>query len=135
MGFMDKLFKTQQNNVNEEQTGIQWEPLESVDQLDNVIKNSTLKPKVIFKHSTRCGISRMVLRHFENDFKKNDDEVTFYFLDLLNYREVSADVASKLNVIHQSPQVIILYNKEILHTESHQGIDIKKVQQIVTNKK
>jgi bacillithiol system protein YtxJ len=135
MGFMDKLFKTQQNNVNEEQTGIQWEPLESVDQLDNVIKNSTLKPKVIFKHSTRCGISRMVLRQFENDFKKNDDEVTFYFLDLLNYREVSADVASKLNVIHQSPQVIILYNKEILHTESHQGIDIKKVQQIVTNKK
>jgi bacillithiol system protein YtxJ len=135
MGFMDKLFKTQQNNVNEEQTGIQWEPLESVDQLDNVIKNSTLKPKVIFKHSTRCGISRMVLRQFENDFKKNDDEVTFYFLDLLNYREVSADVASKLNVVHQSPQVIILYNKEILHTESHQGIDIKKVQQIVTNKK
>jgi bacillithiol system protein YtxJ len=135
MGFMDKLFKTQQNNINEEQTGIQWEPLESVDQLDNVIKNSTLKPKVIFKHSTRCGISRMVLRQFENDFKKNDDEVTFYFLDLLNYREVSADVASKLNVVHQSPQVIILYNKEILHTESHQGIDIKKVQQIVTNKK
>ncbi|MFT7119224.1 MAG: bacillithiol system protein YtxJ [Nonlabens sp.] len=135
MGFMDKLFKTQQNNVNEEQTGIQWEPLESVDQLDNVIKNSTLKPKVIFKHSTRCGISRMVLRQFENDFKKNDDEVTFYFLDLLNYREVSADVASKLNVVHQSPQVIILYDKEILHTESHQGIDIKKVQQIVTNKK
>jgi bacillithiol system protein YtxJ len=135
MGFMDKLFKTQQNNVNEEQTGIQWESLESVDQLDNVINNSSLKPKVIFKHSTRCGISRMVLRQFENGFEKNDDEVTFYFLDLLNYKEVSAAVASKLNVVHQSPQVIILYNKEILHTESHQGIDIKRVQQIVTNKK
>jgi bacillithiol system protein YtxJ len=135
MGFMDKLFKTQQNSANEEQTGIQWEPLESVDQLDNVINNSSLKPKVIFKHSTRCGISRMVLRQFENGFEKNDDEVTFYFLDLLNYKEVSASVASKLNVVHQSPQVIILYNKEILHTESHQGIDIKKVQQIVTNKK
>lgn len=132
---MDKLFKTQQNKVKEEQTGIQWEPLESVDQLDNVIKNSTLKPKVIFKHSTRCGISRMVLRQFESGFEKNQDEVTFYFLDLLNYREVSTAVASKLNVVHQSPQVIILYNKEILHTESHQGIDIKKVQQIVTNKK
>lgn len=132
---MDKLFKTQQNNTKEEQTGIQWEPLESVDQLDNVIKNSTLKAKVIFKHSTRCGISRMVLRQFENGFEKNNDEVTFYFLDLLNYKEVSAAVASKLNVVHQSPQVIILYNKEILHTESHQGIDIKKVQQIVTSKK
>jgi hypothetical protein len=37
--------------------------------------------------------------------------------------------------VHQSPQLIILYNKEILHIESHQGIDIKKVQEIVTHKK
>ncbi len=132
---MDKLFKKQPNKEIKELTGIQWEPLESIDQLENVIKNSILKPKVIFKHSTRCGISRMVLRQFENGFEKNDDEVTFYFLDLLNYKEVSAAVANRLNVVHQSPQVIILYNKEILHTESHQGIDIKKVQQIVARKK
>ena len=135
MGFIDKLFKTQRDVVKEELTGIQWESLESVDQLDNIINNSSIKPKVIFKHSTRCGISRMVLKQFENGFEKNEDEVAFYFLDLLNYREVSSAVAEKLNVVHQSPQVIILYNKEILHTESHQGIDIKKVQQIVANKK
>ncbi|OUS21722.1 cytosolic protein [Nonlabens dokdonensis] len=135
MGFMDKLFKSQRDIAKEEMTGIPWEPLESIDQLENVIKNSTIKPKVIFKHSTRCGISRMVLNQFENGFESNDDEVTFYFLDLLNYREVSNAVAEKLNVRHQSPQIIVLYNKEILHTESHQGIDIKKVQQIVSNKK
>jgi bacillithiol system protein YtxJ len=135
MGFMDKLFKPQRDIVKEELTGIQWEPLESVDQLDNIINNSTIKPKVIFKHSTRCGISRMVLNQFEKGYESNEDEVTYYFLDLLNYREVSNAVAEKLNVVHQSPQLIILYDKEILHIESHQGIDIKKVQEIVTHKK
>jgi bacillithiol system protein YtxJ len=135
MGFMDKLFKTQRDILKEELTGIQWEPLESVDQLDNIINNSTIKPKVIFKHSTRCGISRMVLNQFEKGFEKNEDDVTYYFLDLLNFRDVSNAVAEKLNVVHQSPQLIILYNKEILHIESHQGIDIKKVQDIVTHKK
>ncbi|AGC78156.1 bacillithiol system protein YtxJ [Nonlabens dokdonensis] len=135
MGFMDKLFKSQRDIAKEEMTGIRWELLESIDQLENVIKNSTIKPKVIFKHSTRCGISRMVLNQFEKGFESNEDAVTFYFLDLLNYREVSNAVAEKLNVRHQSPQVIILYDKEILHTESHHGIDIKKVQQIVSNKK
>jgi bacillithiol system protein YtxJ len=135
MGFMDKLFKTQRDIVKEEWTGIQWEPLESVDQLDNIINNSTIKPKVIFKHSTRCGISRMVLNQFEKGYEKNEDDVTYYFLDLLNFRDVSNAVAEKLNVVHQSPQLIILYNKEILHIESHQGIDIKKVQDIVTHKK
>ncbi|MFB0904609.1 MAG: bacillithiol system redox-active protein YtxJ [Nonlabens sp.] len=135
MGFMDKLFKTQRDIVKKEWTGIQWEPLESVDQLDNIINNSTFKPKVIFKHSTRCGISRMVLNQFEKGYEKNEDDVTYYFLDLLNFRDVSNAVAEKLNVVHQSPQLIILYNKEILHIESHQGIDIKKVQEIVTHKK
>jgi bacillithiol system protein YtxJ len=135
MGLMDKLFKSQRDIVKEELTGIQWEPLESVGQLYNIINNSEIKPKVIFKHSTRCGISRMVLNQFERGYEKNNDDVTFYFLDLLNYRDVSNAVAEKLNVVHQSPQVIILYNREILHIESHQGIDIKRVQEIVTNKK
>ena len=49
---MDKLFKSQRDIAKEEMTGIPWEPLESIDQLENVIKNSTIKPKVIFKHST-----------------------------------------------------------------------------------
>lgn len=135
MGFMDKLFKSQRNIAKKELTGIQWDPLESIGQLENVINNSEIKPKVIFKHSTRCGISRMVLNQFERGYEQNDDDVTFYFLDLLNHRDVSNAVAEKLNVTHQSPQVIVLYNREILHIESHQGIDIKKVQEIVANKK
>jgi bacillithiol system protein YtxJ len=77
----------------------------------------------------------MVLNQFEKGYEKNEDDVTYYFLDLLNFRDVSNAVAEKLNVVHQSPQLIILYNKEILHIESHQGIDIKKVQEIVTHKK
>lgn len=132
---MSKLFNTQRDITNDTKEGIPWESLDSEGQLDNLIKNSILKPKVIFKHSTRCGISRLVLKQFESGYIKNDDDVTYYFLDLLTHREVSNAVAEKLNIVHQSPQVIILYNKEILHTDSHQGIDIKKVQKIVTNKK
>ena len=134
MGFMDKLFKSQRDIAKEEMNGIQWDTLESIDQLDNIIKNSSIKPKVIFKHSTRCGISRMVFNQFQKGYESNDDNVTYYLLDLLSYRDVSNAVAQKLNVVHQSPQVIILFNKEVIHTESHHGIDIKKVQQIVSSK-
>ena len=134
MGFMDKLFKSQRDIAKEEMNGIQWDTLESIDQLDNIIKNSSIKPKVIFKHSTRCGISRMVFNQFQKGYESNDDNVTYYLLDLLSYRDVSNAVAQKLNVVHQSPQVIILFDKEVIHTESHHGIDIKKVQQIVSSK-
>ena len=131
MGIINKLFKSQRDIAKEEMAGIEWDTLESVDQLDNIIKNSSIKPKVLFKHSTRCGISRMVLKQFENGYQKADDQVTYYFLDLLNYREVSNAIAEKLQVTHQSPQVIVLRNEEVIHSESHHGIDIKKVQEIV----
>ena len=134
MGFMDKLFKSQRDIAKEEMDGIQWDTLESIDQLNNIIKNSSIKPKVIFKHSTRWGISRMVFNQFQKGYDSNDDNVTYYLLDLLSYRDVSNAVAQKLNVVHQSPQVIIIFNKEVVHTESHHGIDIKKVQQIVSSK-
>ncbi|GAK98081.1 general stress protein [Nonlabens tegetincola] len=135
MGIFDKFFKSQRDIAKDEITGIPWDSLESVNQLDNVIRNSRLKPKVIFKHSTRCGISRMVLKNFENNYVKNDVDVSYYYLDLLQFREVSNAIAQKLNVVHQSPQVIVLYQEEVLHNESHHGIDIKKVQEIVANKK
>lgn len=131
MGLMDKLFKSQRDIAKEEIKGISWEPLESVDQLHNVIKNSNKKTKVIFKHSTRCGISRMALSSFENNYESKDQNVTYYLLDLLSYRDVSNAIAQELNIQHQSPQVVVLKDERVIHTESHHGIDVKKIQQLI----
>ena len=133
MGLMDKLFKSQRDIAKEEIKGLAWESLESIDQLHNLIKNSSKKTKVIFKHSTRCGISRMALNSFERNYEQKDENATYYLLDLLNHRDVSAAIAQELNVDHQSPQVIVLKDELVLHTESHHGIDIKKVQQLINS--
>ena len=130
MGLMDKLFKSQRDVVKEELQGIAWDNLESVDQLHNLIKNSKTRTKVIFKHSTRCGISRMALNNFERSYEKLDQNVTYYLLDLLNHRDVSDAIATELKVAHQSPQVIVVRDGLVVHTESHHGIDIKKIQQL-----
>ncbi|WP_231959565.1 bacillithiol system redox-active protein YtxJ [Nonlabens sp. Hel1_33_55] len=128
---MDKLFKSQREIAKDEIKGISWEPLESVDQLHNLVKNSNLKTKVIFKHSTRCGISRMALSSFEKNYENLDQNAAYYLLDLLNYRDVSTAIAEELNVQHQSPQVIVLKDEKVIHTESHHGIDINKIQSLI----
>ncbi len=130
MGIMDKLFKPQRDIAKDEIKGIKWESLESVDQLHNLVKNSKLTTKVIFKHSTRCGISRMALNNFERNYEELNQNVTYYLLDLLNNRDVSNAIAEELKVAHQSPQVIVLKDGLVIHTESHHGIDIKKIQQL-----
>ncbi|WP_438963186.1 bacillithiol system redox-active protein YtxJ [Nonlabens sp.] len=132
MGLLDKLFKSQREiEKKDHNEGLPWQLLDSEDQLNNLISNSKKKVKVIFKHSTRCGISRMVLKNFESGYTLDEDQASFYLLDLLNHRELSNTIASKLNVMHQSPQVIVIDNEEIVHTDSHHGIDIKRVEQLI----
>ncbi|MDP5077524.1 MAG: bacillithiol system redox-active protein YtxJ [Nonlabens sp.] len=134
MGILDRLFKSDSEGTKEESPkGLPWEMLESIEQFHNVMANSSKKPKVIFKHSTRCGISRMVLKNFEMGYTLQNGVAGFYLLDLLNNREVSNEIASKLNVSHQSPQIIILRDEQVLHTESHHGIDIHKVEELINN--
>ncbi len=134
MGFLDRFFKSDSASASDTaRSGIPWEMLESVEQLQNVIRNSAKKPKVIFKHSTRCGISRMVLKDFERGYSLKGGEAGFYLLDLLNHRDVSDAIAQKLSVTHQSPQVIVLKDELVRHTESHHGIDIRKIEELILN--
>lgn len=129
MGLFDKAFKSQRDIAKKDIEEFHWESLTEEEQLDQIKEESGEKTVVIFKHSTRCGISRMVLRTFEKDFQKEPaDDHKMYFLDLLANRNISNEVASRFKVPHESPQVIILKNGEVVHHASHHSIDAAKVE-------
>ena len=123
MGFFDKLKKTQRDIVKEEIIEIPWHVLSQLDQLDTIVKESMTNPVVIFKHSTRCGISRMVLKEFEKTYTFTDNQVKLYFLDLLANRDVSNEIATRFKVAHESPQLIIIKNGTVVHHDSHHSIN------------
>ena len=50
-----------------------WINLTDINQLDLIVEESKIKAVVIFKHSTRCIISKMALRGFESDYNLGDD--------------------------------------------------------------
>jgi bacillithiol system protein YtxJ len=83
---------------------------------------SNEKPVIIFKHSTRCSISRMALKQFEREFDLNDT-VDAYFLDLIAHRDISNEIASTFNVYHESPQLILIRNGKAVYDVSHSDID------------
>ena len=85
-----------------------WKHLTSIDDLDTAIVSSKNRTVVVFKHSKRCSISRMALKMLESDWDESLAEVDAHFLDLLEHRDISAAIAEKLGVIHQSPQMIVL---------------------------
>ncbi|MES2544220.1 MAG: bacillithiol system redox-active protein YtxJ [Bacteroidota bacterium] len=120
------LFKNFFGNESEEPSSkINWIALNNLGQLNEIINTSAEKPVIIFKHSTRCSVSRMALKQFENDFdiETLQYNIATYFLDLLNYRDISNEIASRFNVQHQSPQLILIKNGLAVYNVSHSDID------------
>lgn len=118
------LFNNFFGSTPQEETNskINWLQLTDISQLDEIEDASNSKLVLIFKHSTRCSISRMALRQFENEFEANEN-VLPYYLDLLNHRDISNEIAIKFSVVHQSPQLLIISKEKCIHNTSHSDID------------
>lgn len=135
MGLFDKVFKSQRDISKEEIVEVPWHPLDEMGDLDGLEKESQEKTVVIFKHSTRCGISRMVLRNFENEFnEKESDTYKLYFLDLLARRDISDEIARRFKVQHESPQLIIIRDGKVVHHASHHSIKAETVKDYLKTK-
>ena len=117
MGLFGDIFKQKEETTS----NFNWIPLTDIPQLDEILANSTKNTQVIFKHSTRCGVSSMVIKQFE---KQNEDlkNIDFYYLDLLRFREISNEIAIKFAITHQSPQLIAIKDKKVIAHDSHHGI-------------
>jgi bacillithiol system protein YtxJ len=105
---------------------LDWIELNSMEELDQAIENSSDRAAIFFKHSTRCSISSMALNRFENDWKE-DAEGTLYFIDLIKNRDVSNALSEKADVYHQSPQAIVLKDKKAIYDASHSSISATEI--------
>ena len=125
MSLFNNLFgnSSDSNDKGTNQNGLNWNALTEIKQLDAIVDESASTPVVIFKHSTRCSISRMALKNFEREYNLEESEVSPYFLDLLEHREISNEIAQKFQVIHQSPQLLLIKNGKSVYDASHSEID------------
>ena len=114
--------KERQEEEPEKKTYLRWLPLTSLEQLETIETESNAASVLIFKDSTRCGISKMVIKQFEKLFTEENQHLKVYYLDLLNYRDISNEIAVKFQVMHQSPQLIVIRNGTAVHHASHNDI-------------
>lgn len=106
---------------------LNWSELQSADQLEQIKLESLITPVVIFKHSTRCNISSMVKDRLERKWNMINVPAKAYYLDLLNYREISNQIASDFEIEHQSPQMLIISSGDCRFHSSHNEIDVNQI--------
>jgi len=110
---------------------MQWKMINDPSQISE-IKN---KPgySLIFKHSTRCSVSMMAKRRFEMDWEAIPENTSLYFLDLISYRAISAQIAETFQVHHESPQILLIKDGDCILDASHSDISAEEVAEVISN--
>jgi bacillithiol system protein YtxJ len=112
-----------------------WHQLTDLSQIELLKKtyeeqSGLVRTVLIFKHSSRCGVSAMVLHRLESRWK-DTDSMPCYFLDLLSHHDISEAIALEFGVKHESPQVLLIKNGKCVYHQSHNGIRAEEIVEVV----
>ncbi len=107
---------------------VKWTPLESTLQLENLIQRSADRPQLLFKNSVTCGISSIVRRSLESNLTGLTEEADLFLLQVQYHRELSTTVAETFGVRHETPQLLVIREGEVVSHASHGGITMMDLQ-------
>lgn len=111
-----------------------WELLEHK-QFARALKASADKPVLVFKHSTQCPISGAAYRRMAKYLHEaGDNAPPFYFVKVIERRPVSQGIAKKLDVKHESPQLILLKDGKSVWSTSHHAITSEALKKALKKK-
>ena len=114
----NNLFKNKSMNTN----GVPRISLTEEKQLEKLQQDSYEKKILVFKHSSRCGISSMVLKRFENAMSSEVTNFDYYFLDIIKHRAISNALEDRFKIRHESPQLLVFKNGKVIADDSHYAI-------------
>lgn len=105
-----------------------WNKLNTIEQLDEIKAESFKHPVLLFKHSTTCSISNMALNRMERNYDQTKvGDLKPYYLDLLSHRDISSKIAEFFEVEHESPQAILVQNGKAIYDASHYDISFADI--------
>ena len=88
-----------------------------LNQWSEILEFSKNRNIYIFKHSSRCGVSSMVLKRLEKQLRERD--LDYFYLHIQAYRNLSNWLAEELDIRHESPQLIVLNSEKVISHGSH----------------
>lgn len=105
--------------------GKNFSRITDVTELEKLLDRSKERPVVIFKHSLTCPISASAFERMQG-YEGDVDLV-----EVQRARTLSNEIAQRLGVRHESPQIIILRNGQVLWDASHFKITAEAVAEAV----
>jgi bacillithiol system protein YtxJ len=73
----------------------------------------------------------MAMNGFKSQYNLTKEQADLYYLDLHSYREVSNETGYKFQVMHQSPQLLVIKNGITVANASHGSINDVEVAKFI----
>lgn len=111
-----------------------WNVPESEGEVDAILEPSKSgQPQVIYKHSYRCSISLFAKSSLDSGIEDllTESGAKAHLIDVVGMRAISNYIANKIDVQHQSPQIILLHNGFPFWTASHGNARLEALQDAV----
>ncbi len=123
MGFFDSISDTLSGAVDDDI----WNTISAPSDFKSITDRSEERPQLIYKHSNRCSVCFVAKGNLEQASEQILEKADMHYLDVVKNRSASDSIASKLNIRHESPQVILLDQGEVIWHGSHGEIEGEKV--------
>lgn len=110
--------------VHSNKEHFEWDEITSTEEVDEIHLASNAKIQVIYKHSRSCGvcyISRNSLEKMEDDIRESID---LYMVDVIRDRPISKYISEKYGIRHESPQMLIIKEGEVIWHGSHYKVKL-----------
>lgn len=127
MGFFDTIFGSDKEKEEE-----RWYEIRTTQEMDNVILASSERTQLILKHSNSCGVSFFAKQNLDSIPSEKLEDADLYIIDVIRHRDVSYYLADKFNIRHESPQVFVIRDKEVVWNGSHGRVNADNVVQSLT---
>ncbi|MEL7833897.1 bacillithiol system redox-active protein YtxJ [Fodinibius sp. Rm-B-1B1-1] len=121
------LFDSVKNAFSGEDTSDIWAAISDSSQVAPIIEASKEKPQLIYKHSHRCSVCFVAKGTLEQASEKILQHADMHFVNVVNSREASNEIASALDIRHESPQVILVDDGEAVWHGSHGSINAEEL--------
>ena len=113
------IFSSIKNAFSGEGLAEYWSVPEEASQIAKVIEDSADRPQLIYKHSYRCSTCMFAKNRIEEIAERIKEQADLHFVDVVNSRPISNRIAEKLDVRHESPQLLLVHQGEAVWHESH----------------
>jgi bacillithiol system protein YtxJ len=99
----------------------EWKAISATDELQSILEESDRYPVVIFKHSTRCSLSTIAKMRLA-DISNLSITIPLFLINVIESRMLSNAIADLFDVHHESPQVLLIHQRDCIFESSHLDI-------------